>query len=408
MQNFRNFDPQKDQKNAHRIWREINWIEDEDEEKMLDAFLREGRAMVADIKGEAECLVTAKAGELRYQKKDLNLSIITSVGTSRTARKQGLAKRLTAQVISLEAEAGAVVSTLGMFEQGFYNQLGYGSGSYEHWVTFDPADLKVARKFDPPVRLNKNDFELVMEALKKRQKQHGAVTLHPVCVAEAELGWTKGGFGLGYMSKNKLTHFFWGRIKGESGPLGIQVMAYQNFDQFLELMAVIKSFGDQIRLVKMREPAGIQLQDLISNPFRQRIVTEKAEFEHNNRANAYWQTRICDIIACFEASVFKAGTVSFNLTIKDPIENLLSDDAKWKGCSGNYTVSLGPESRVKLGLTEGLPLLHADIGAATRLWLGVRSATGLSVTDNLSGPQELLEELDDIIQLPQPHPDWDY
>ena len=65
MHEFRDFDFKKDQKAAHRIWREINWIESGDEEKLLDAFLKEGRAMVTDINGEAECLVTANPSELR-------------------------------------------------------------------------------------------------------------------------------------------------------------------------------------------------------------------------------------------------------------------------------------------------------------------------------------------------------
>lgn len=409
MHNFRDFDPVKDQKAAHRIWREINWISEEKEEKMLDAFLKEGRAMVAEIDGEAECLVSAKPSELRYQKKDLNLSVVTSVGTSRIARKQGLAKRLTAKVIAHEAEDGAIASTLGIFEQGFYNQLGYGGGSYEHWISFDPADLKVERNFDPPKRLDKDDWKLVMDSMHKRQKRHGAVTLLPVHIAEAELGWTENGFGLGYLNEaGELTHFFWGKIKGEIGPMEIQVMAYRNFDQFLELMAVMKSLGDQVRLVTMREPSGILMQDLIINPFRKRNVTRKAKYEHNHRAIGYWQTRICNLAACVAASSFRTGSISFNLDLSDPIEKYLDDSTSWKGCAGQYTVTLGATSDATEGFTDGLPTITADVGAFTRLWLGVLSATGLAVTDNLSGPQKLLEELDEIITLPQPHPDWDY
>jgi hypothetical protein len=42
------------------------------------------------------------------------------------------------------------------------------------------------------------------------------------------------------------------------------------------------------------------------------------------------------------------------------------------------------------------------------LWLGVRPATGLAVTDELSGPPELLEALDWVLRLPDPKPDWDF
>ncbi|MCF7807673.1 MAG: GNAT family N-acetyltransferase [Candidatus Marinimicrobia bacterium] len=409
MSRFREFDVKKDRKAAHRIWREINWIEDEKGEKLLDTFLKEGHAMVAEIDGEAECLVTAKPSELRYQKKDLNISVVTSVGTSRIARKQGLAKRLTAKVIAQEAEAGALASTLGIFEQGFYDQLGYGGGSYEHWVTFDPADLKVDRTFDPPKRLSKDDWSIVQDSMINRQKRHGAITLLPPCIAEAELGWTENGFGLGYLNDQEaLTHFLWGKIKGESGPFHIQVMAFRNFEQFLELMAVVKSLGDQVKLVEMREPAGIQMQDLILNPFRKRIITKRSEFEHINRANAYWQIRICDLEACVAASSFMTGSIPFNLDLSDPIVEHLDDHEKWQGCGGQYTVTLGPESHAGQGFTKGLPVLKADVGAFSRLWMGVGSATGLAVTGNLSGPEELLNSLDEIITLPQPHPDWDY
>ena len=55
-----------------------------------------------------------------------------------------------------------------------------------------------------------------------------------------------------------------------------------------------------------------------------------------------------------------------------------------------------------------LPTLKASVGAFTRLWLGVLSANGLAVTDQLSGPPDLLGELDRAFLLPQPHPDWDF
>jgi len=407
---IRNFDPEKDRKAAYRIWREINWIDDKTEEELLDVFLKEGSALVAELDGSAECLVTSKPAILKYQKKDLALSVITSVGTSRVARKQGLAKKMTAKQIALDTEAGAIVSTLGIFEQGFYNQLGYGNGSYEHWISFDPADIKIDGKLRPPRRLVKDDWKLIHGALLHRACRHGAVTLLPECVAEAELGWTKGGFGLGYMddSNKELTHFFWGSVKGEHGPFSIRVMAYQDFDQFLELMTVIKSLGDQVRRVKMREPAGIQMQDLIRNPFRSRTATQKSKFEHINHASSYWQTRICDLQACVGATILTSGSVRFNLEISDPIQALLDSDSPWQGCAGNYIISLGSSSSAREDVDISLPTLVADIGAFTRLWLGVGPATGLAATDKLSGPADLLEELDEVLCLPQPHPDWDY
>jgi hypothetical protein len=55
-----------------------------------------------------------------------------------------------------------------------------------------------------------------------------------------------------------------------------------------------------------------------------------------------------------------------------------------------------------------LPTLTASVGAFTRLWLGVRSATGLAVTDDLDGLPELLSALDEILRLPVPNIGWEF
>ena len=410
MYTFRKYEHDKDIEAARRIWREVQWIDDSSDEKLLDAFLGGGRALVADLNGSAECLVTANPGKIKYLNEELSLSVVTSVTTSRIARKQGLAKKLTAQLIAEEAEAGAIVSTLGIFEQGFYDQLGYGSGSYEHWMSFDPAEITIDSRIRPPLRLKGDDWKLIHQALQARKTQHGGVTLYPERLVEAELAWLKKGFGLGYTDgpKGELTHFFWGTSKGEHGPVVIHLLAFQTTEQFIELMALVKSLGDQIRLVKMREPAGIQLQDLIRSPFRSRIVTEKSKFEHINRASAYWQTRICNLEACIEATHLNSRSLRFNLDLSDPLEKLIDPEMTWRGCAGQYTVELGPTSKATGGFDKALPTLVADIGTFTRLWLGVRSATGLSVTGNLSAPETLLNDLDEVLCLPNPHPDWDY
>ena len=410
MYTFREYDHDKDLEAAKRIWQEVHWIEDGSDDKSLDAFLKVGRSLVAELEGSAECLVTANSGNLRYLKEDLPLSIVTAVTTSRIARKQGLAKKLTARLIAEEAEAGAIVSTLGIFEQGFYDQLGYGSGSYEHWMSFDPADIDIDQKIRPPQRLQGKDWKQIHQALQNRKRQHGGVTLFSEHIVEAELGWSKKGFGLGYADgpNGELTHYFWGKSADENGPIIIYSMAFQTNEQFIELMALLKSLGDQIRLVKMREPAGIQLQDLVQTPFRYRIVTEKSKFEHINRASAYWQTRICNLEACIAATRLNSRSLCFNLDLSDPLEKLIDPEMTWRGCAGKYTMELGSTSKATSGFEEGLPTLVADIGTFTRLWLGVRPATGLSITSNLSGPAALIKDLDEVLCLPDPHPDWDY
>ena len=53
--------------------------------------------------------------------------------------------------------------------------------------------------------------------------------------------------------------------------------------------------------------------------------------------------------------------------------------------------------------TPTRPTLTATVNAFTRLWLGVRPATGLAVTDDLSGPPELLQQLDQLARRLQHH-----
>jgi hypothetical protein len=65
-------------------------------------------------------------------------------------------------------------------------------------------------------------------------------------------------------------------------------------------------------------------------------------------------------------------------------------------------------SGLESGRDASLPTLRAGVGAFTRLWLGVRPATGLAVTDRLVGQRELLAGLDEALRLPDPRPDWDF
>ena len=84
---------------------------------------------------------------------------------------------------------------------------------------------------------------------------------------KAELAWTENGFGLGYYDGKDLSHFFWCEAKGENGPYQIVGMAYRNGDELLELLALIKAFGDQVSSVQLMEPPEVQLQSLLKQPF---------------------------------------------------------------------------------------------------------------------------------------------
>jgi hypothetical protein len=407
---FRNYNPEKDRDAVQRMWREIGWLR-EGQEQAMDLSVEGGRALVADVNGEAECVVTAMPGTVRYLDKDLPLSCVTAVTTSRIARRQGLAKRLTAQIVASDAADGALASALGMFEQGFYNQLGFGTGGYEHRVSFDPARLNVGVRARVPRRLTKDDWAMVHASRLARSRGHGACNLLPPEFTRSQMLQIKNGFGLGYCDgpKGELTHHFWYSAKqAEFGPYDVIWMTYQTAAQFLELMALLKSLGDQVRLVTMREPGGIQFQDLIEQPLKQRQVSEKSEFQSIIRAIAYWQMRICDLQGCLAHTHLQGNEVRFNLALTDPIARFLDKGGPWRGSTGDYVVTLGPSSGAESGTDAALPTLTASVGAFTRMWLGVRPATGLAVTDELSGPQALLEELDLALRLPDPKPDWDF
>ncbi len=149
---FSPYDDSRDRDAVHRIWREVGWLTD-DITEAVDAQIRCSRVQVAQIDGKAECLVLTIPGTIRYLDRDLPLECVTAVTTSRIARKQKLAARLTAQAIAADVADGAIVSALGMFEQGYYDRLGFGTGGYVNWYGFDPADLRVPGATRVPRRL---------------------------------------------------------------------------------------------------------------------------------------------------------------------------------------------------------------------------------------------------------------
>lgn len=407
----RKFDPDKDREACHRIWREVAWIENEEHEKAMDIFLEGCRVLMGDINGNSEALAVSTPGCVRYLEEDIPLSAVCGVTTSYAGRRRGLAGKLTAELIALDVADGAYIAGLGIFDQGYYDKLGFGTGPYETFIGFDPASLDLNVNPPPPVRLTNDDWKLVHGSRLERMRVHGNTSLFHEEITRAEMRWSKNGFGLGYMDSDNglLSHHFWCRsAEGEHGPYYINWISYGNYFQLLELLGLIKNLGDQVHLIKLNEPAAIQLQDLLKTPFRNYRKTEKSRYEATSKAMAYWQIRICNLEKCLERTVLPGDTVTFNLKLKDPIENYLEQDAPWHGISGSYIVTLGPQSHAKKGQDVTLPVLEASVGAFTRMWIGARSATGLCVTDDLAGPEELIRKLDGILRLPTPRIDWDY
>ena len=216
--------------------------------------------------------------------------------------------------------------------------------------------------------------------------------------------------GLGYYDGpgDTLSHFFWGEVDGANGPYRVYYSAYQTPAQLFELLALIKSLGDQVLMFAMEEPPDIQFQDLLKQPSRNRTSTRGSKFAGSHETIAYWQARMLDVPACLEKTRLDAEPVTFNLAMSDPIEAHLDGANAWHGCAGDYVVTLAEESAAETGRSPNLPTLNASVGAFTRLWLGVRNASSLTLTDDVAGDEALLRALDRSLRLPRPHLGWDF
>ncbi len=400
---MRPYHVEQDREATRRIWKECGWIDPGEEEKTLDLFLSGGRNLVAELKGEAECLASARSGDLRYLDQMLRFSAVVAVTTSRVARRLKLARQLTARLVAEEAEAGAQVSGLGIFDSGFYDQLGYGLGGYEVIRYFDPAQLSLRVRRRTPVRLGKEDYRRVMDCLARRHRGHGSINIDDECFYHAEMAWSTSCFGLGFENEQgELSHFIWCRAKGEEGPYRVLAMAWQNREHYLELLGLIRSLSDQILSIGLVEHPDIQLQQLLKRPFRMRSLTSKSDKATRHEALSYWQARICDLPGCITALRLPVEGPSFNLQLEDPITEYLEEGRAWRGIGGAYTVRLGQASSIEQGHREGLPLLSATVASFTRLWLGVQPASGLCVTDAFEAGHDLVRELDQCLRLPRP------
>lgn len=414
---IRPYNPETDLDAVRRIWRECGWLE-KDKTEPLDRLLGCSNNLVGELNGEAETLVINTPGTMRYLNDDLSMCAVAAVTTSRIARKQKLAGRVTALAIANDVAAGAEIAALGMFEQGYYNRLGFGTLDYDREFEFDPSSLLLPEGVAsrPPRRLKADDYKIIHANRLARRRGHGACSLLPTDVTGGSMRQDKGGFGLGYFDGpgDTLSHHLWCQVKDDEyfGPYIVRWMAYQTNEQLLELLALLRNLGDQVLTIKMIEPPGLMMQDLLVRPMRPVWVTENAKFKQRYSILAWQQARICDLAACVEKMKLPGtpGTneIRFNLELSDPISNLLADDAPWRGVAGEYIVTFGASSGLDCGSDDALPTLKASVNAFTRLWLGVVPASGLSLTETFSGPAQLIEQLDEGLRLPRPAVDWQF
>ena len=414
-------DPDRDMDAAARTWLECGWLEaGEDKQRAgFEEFVRSCTAWVGapaeDV--EPECLFLTTPGDLRHLRQELPLSVVAAVTVSRVARRRGLASRLTAHAVADSAEKGAVVSALGMFDQGFYDRLGFGNGPYDHMIEFDPNALRLPkdhpRPSAPPVRLTPEHADEMHASLLARRRGHGGVNLTHPGLTRGHSRMIRNGFGLGFRDPDtgELTHHFFAKVETgeEDSPVRLNWMSYQDRSQLLDLLGVLKDLGDQHTLIKILEPSDVRLQDLMDRPSRRQDMSAGGAAPERMWCLAWWQMRLLDIArAVGVLRLNSLRSVSFNLALSDPISDLLEPGRPWTGVGGDWTVELGPESSARKGRSEGLPTLQASVGAFTRLWLGAEPARALANTDDLSGPASLLDDLDEVVCLPVPRIDWDF
>lgn len=424
----RRFDASRDAESALRIWTEVGWVEpaEKHQEEALASFLSGADAWVAELRGRPECIVATMPGTFMHLSQEIRMRAVMAVTTSRVARRQGLASRLTAHALSHGARTGELVSFLGMFDQGFYNKLGYGSGSYERHISFDPAMLSVEGRPRMPYRLSTEQAAQMHQNRLERMRAHGACNILPEAATRGEMMFSKGGFGLGYYDESgRLTHHLWAVANGENGPYRVEWLAYETVAQLLELLRLIKSLSDQVYSVSLHEPAWLQMQDLLDQPFRHSSLTEGGKMEHRWESFAYWQLRILDLEKLMAVTSIPTGeTISFNLRLIDPIARYVetetgrsnsekggsedhgTDTEGWNGLGGDYIVTLGEVSHARAGYERSLPSMQSSVNAFSRLWLGAASPFSLAVTDELRAPPALLETLSRQLRMPKPSLDW--
>jgi predicted acetyltransferase len=406
---YRKFDLKKDKDAVYTILNECGWVHDKKKDKYLNMFLPKANTLVTDINDEAEVMATSSNGTILYQEEVLKLSAITGVAASLLARKQGLAAGLTATRLALDAAKGAEVGALCIFDQGYYNKLGFGNGNCENIVSITPSTLKIERKVKTPVRLTVNDYKKIHKNRVNRLTNHCAVTL-PEYTTKMEMGDKNKNMGFGYFDDNgNLTHHIWMNGKGkEQGPFWVFWLAYENLDQLMDLFALIKSFEEQVMMVRMVEPTFIQMQDFIEKPYQVKAMTRKAENQNYIYSTAYWQLRILNLQKCMKKTHLNCEDFSFNLQLSDPIGKFIPKEIKWSGIAGDYVITLGKDSSAKKRKQKDLPTLKASVGAFTRMWFGIMQASTLVHSDGIEAPKELLNKLDKAFLLPEAHVDWGF
>jgi len=396
----------------YRLWEEAGWARPDSAEnhrKMLEAFLAVGHGRVAIHDDAPVAMALTHPAHIRHLDSTLPCAIVAAVNTAQHVRKRGLAARLTAEMLALKASEGIPVTVLGMFDQGFYNKLGYGSGPAMHIAYFDPRSLRREFLCRIPKRFTLDIAAQLHAARMQRLPSHGQLLPDDARIVEADLFENGEGFGLGYFDgpDGTLSHGFWVTTRdAEFGPYDIHMLTYQSPAQFHELLGLMRTFGDQVYTIAVLEPPMVQWQDLLDEPFRRRRIGRGGSHAVEPKQMAWWQIRILDLPAALAATHLPGPSITFQAQITDPIVEVLPDDSPWRGIGGEYVITLGEECSAVPGSRADLPVLKTSINAFSRLWFGCRTAMELEMSDHFVASPSLIAEIDRVWRLPRPDLDW--
>lgn len=396
-----------------RIFRESDWVPEKTKAAQLHEYCTMALTLVGEINGAVECVTTTTPADMVYLDDTLAVEACTGVITGMPARRKGIALEQTALMMMHNAAAGMPVSALGVFEQGFYDRLGYGSAHYSHRLRCDLGDLKTDTRARAPVRITDKDWQAVHDAINARRRFHGAMNLLHSDHTKLQMKLSEDLFGLGYKRPDgSFSHLILGELEGEHGPLYVEWMVWRTTDELRELLALLASLGDQIWVASMPAPPGFQLSDLVAWPLKQRPSTlgyfDGKRYATGTTAQSPWQFRIMDLPLCVSKVKLPAGAVEFNLALTDPLDRYAErSPSGWQTLTGDWVVKFGASSSAKRGKDAKLPTLTASVGAFSRLWGGA-SALGLSVTDDFTAPDDLIAALDATLNLPHIEREWDF
>lgn len=410
MDDVRSYQP-RDLEQAKRVWKEVGWIMENDYEP-LALLLESSTTQVGLLRDAVESMAITEAGTFRYFQGELPMTVVAAVTTSLVARRQGLAGRTTARALQKGAESGDLLAALGIFDQGYYDRLGFATMPYTHRIAFDPAQLIVPQLSRPPYRFDPSHSEAIHRSRLRRMRGHGSVNIISPNHTRCGMLESKESRGLGFYDESgEISHHIWGRIEDEHGPFYVWWTAYRSHEEFMELLSLLRSLADQVHLVHMEEPPGIVLQDFLKTPFKFRRSTAKGKFEQTIITGAASQLRLLDIPRAVEkmslpTAVGARSSLEFNLIIEDPVERYLPEDASWRGCGGSYVVRLGERCQAEPGEGKGLPEVRIGIGGFSQLWSGARTVEHLHLRGVLKTDPDTRDRLGSLISLPLPDFEW--